>query len=70
MPFSRCGPGGAAPCGQPGGNQHVQVSRDRGHAGGGKVLGATSPELVKYTDSGEVAGDTSAVVAYAGLIIR
>jgi hypothetical protein len=33
-------------------------------------LGATSAELVKYTDSGEVTGDTSEVVAYAGLIIR
>jgi MEMO1 family protein len=35
-----------------------------------KALGATSAELVKYTDSGEVTGDTSEVVAYAGLIIR
>jgi hypothetical protein len=35
-----------------------------------KVLGARSAELVKYTDSGEATGDTSEVVAYAGLIIR
>ena len=35
-----------------------------------QVLGATSAELVKYTDSGEVTGDTAEVVAYAGLIIR
>jgi hypothetical protein len=35
-----------------------------------KALGATSAELVKYTDSGEVTGDTAEVVAYAGLIIR
>jgi MEMO1 family protein len=35
-----------------------------------KALGATSAELVKYTDSGEETGDTAQVVAYAGLIIR
>jgi hypothetical protein len=32
-------------------------------------LGATSAELVRYTDSGEASGDTSQVVGYAGLII-
>jgi AmmeMemoRadiSam system protein B len=35
-----------------------------------KALGATSAELVQYTDSGEVTQDTRQVVAYAGLIIR
>jgi AmmeMemoRadiSam system protein B len=35
-----------------------------------KALGATSAELVQYTDSGEVTRDTRQVVAYAGLIIR
>lgn len=35
-----------------------------------KELGATSAELVAYTDSGEVTGDSSEVVAYAGMIIR
>jgi len=32
-------------------------------------LGATRAELVRYTDSGEVSGDTGQVVGYAGLII-
>lgn len=32
-------------------------------------LGATSASLVEYTDSGATSGDTSRVVAYAGLII-
>jgi hypothetical protein len=35
-----------------------------------KTLGATTAELVTYTDSGEVTGETGEVVAYAGLIIR
>ncbi len=34
----------------------------------GKILGATSSQLVGYTDSGYVAGDTSQVVGYAGVI--
>ena len=33
-------------------------------------LGAREVELVRYTDSGEVSGDTNQVVGYAGLIIR
>lgn len=36
----------------------------------GKALGATSAELVAYTDSGAVTGDTTEVVAYAGMVIR
>jgi len=32
-------------------------------------LGATRVELVRYTDSGEVSGDTDQVVGYAGLVI-
>ncbi len=32
-------------------------------------LGATRAELVRYTDSGEVSGDTNQVVGYAGLVI-
>ncbi len=32
-------------------------------------LGAAKVQLVRYTDSGEVSGDTSQVVGYAGLII-
>jgi len=35
-----------------------------------KALGATSAELVAYTDSGEVTGDMTEVVAYAGMVIR
>ena len=35
-----------------------------------KALGATSAELVAYTDSGEVTGDMTEVVAYAGLVVR
>ena len=35
-----------------------------------KALGATAGELVQYTDSGEVTGETTQVVAYAGLMIR
>ena len=34
-----------------------------------KQLGATTVELVGYTDSGEASGDTDQVVGYAGLII-
>ncbi len=33
-------------------------------------LGASQAELVRYTDSGEVSGDTAQVVGYAGLVIR
>ncbi|MGD9394755.1 MAG: MEMO1 family protein [Dehalococcoidia bacterium] len=35
-----------------------------------KELGATSAELVKYQTSGDVTGDYSAVVGYAGIIIK
>jgi AmmeMemoRadiSam system protein B len=35
-----------------------------------KTLGASSAELVAYTDSGAVTGDATEVVAYAGLVIR
>ena len=34
-----------------------------------KRLGATRVTLVRYTDSGEVSGDTDQVVGYAGLIV-
>jgi len=34
-----------------------------------KKLGATKAELVKYSDSGDVTGDTAQVVGYAGIII-
>jgi len=34
-----------------------------------RELGATSAELVRYTDSGEASGDTSQVVGYAGFVI-
>ena len=34
-----------------------------------KELGAENVELVRYTDSGEMSGDTNQVVGYAGLII-
>lgn len=33
-------------------------------------LGAEQAELVRYTDSGEVSGDTEQVVGYAGVVIR
>ncbi|CAK8711717.1 MEMO1 family protein H206_02796 [Candidatus Electrothrix aarhusensis] len=33
-------------------------------------LGAEQAELIRYTDSGEVSGDTDKVVGYAGVIIR
>ncbi len=32
-------------------------------------LGATKTELVRYTDSGEISGDTKQVVGYAGVLI-
>lgn len=32
-------------------------------------LGATQTELVRYTDSGEISGDTNQVVGYAGVLI-
>jgi AmmeMemoRadiSam system protein B len=35
-----------------------------------KELGATGTELVKYQTSGDVTGDYSAVVGYAGIIIK
>jgi hypothetical protein len=34
-----------------------------------RKMGAEKAELVKYTDSGEVTGDTSEVVGYAGVVI-
>lgn len=34
------------------------------------LLGADSGEIVRYTDSGEVSGDTNQVVGYAGALIR
>ncbi|XCN73288.1 MAG: AmmeMemoRadiSam system protein B [Candidatus Electrothrix aestuarii] len=34
------------------------------------ALGAEQAELVRYTDSGEVSGDTEQVVGYAGVVIR
>jgi AmmeMemoRadiSam system protein B len=34
-----------------------------------KSLGATTAEVIRYTDSGEVSGDTSQVVGYAGVVI-
>ena len=33
------------------------------------ALGASGAELVRYTDSGEVSGDTGSVVGYAGVVI-
>ncbi len=35
-----------------------------------RALGAARAEVVAYTDSGEVAGDPSQVVAYAGVVVR
>ncbi len=35
-----------------------------------KALGATTAELVKYANSGEVSGDYEQVVGYAGVVIR
>jgi hypothetical protein len=35
-----------------------------------KELGATGAELVRYQTSGDVTGDYSAVVGYAGIIIK
>jgi hypothetical protein len=35
-----------------------------------KELGATGAELVKYQTSGDVTGDYSSVVGYAGIIIK
>ena len=32
-------------------------------------LGATKTELIRYTDSGEISGDTDQVVGYAGVLI-
>ncbi len=32
-------------------------------------LGATQTELIRYTDSGEISGDTNQVVGYAGVLI-
>jgi hypothetical protein len=34
-----------------------------------KMLGATTAELVKYTNSGEVSGDYNQVVGYAGIVV-
>ena len=35
-----------------------------------KELGATGAELVRYQTSGDVTGDYSSVVGYAGIIIK
>ncbi len=34
-----------------------------------KLLGATRAEVTRYTDSGEVSGDTNQVVGYAGAVV-
>lgn len=34
-----------------------------------KILGASKAEVIRYTDSGEVSGDTDQVVGYAGVVI-
>ncbi|MDH4163522.1 MAG: AmmeMemoRadiSam system protein B [Nitrospirota bacterium] len=34
-----------------------------------KILGASKAELIKYTNSGEVSGDTDQVVGYAGIVV-
>lgn len=33
-------------------------------------LGASESQLIRYTDSGEVSGDTDQVVGYAGVVVR
>ncbi len=35
-----------------------------------RILGASSAELIKYTNSGEVSGDYERVVGYAGVVVR
>jgi len=35
-----------------------------------KLLGATSAELIKYSNSGDVSGDYGQVVGYAGIVVR
>jgi AmmeMemoRadiSam system protein B len=35
-----------------------------------RVLGAKRSELVRYATSGDVSGDTSSVVGYAGMVFR
>jgi len=35
-----------------------------------KALGARKVELIQYTDSGDVSGDISQVVGYAGLVVK
>ncbi len=35
-----------------------------------KLVGATSAEVIKYATSGDVSGDRSAVVGYAGVVIQ
>lgn len=35
----------------------------------GKMLGATSAELVKYATSGDISGDRNMVVGYAGVVV-
>jgi AmmeMemoRadiSam system protein B len=35
----------------------------------GKILGATSAELVKYATSGDISGDRNMVVGYAGVVV-
>lgn len=34
-----------------------------------KLLGGSTAEIIRYTDSGEVSGDTDQVVGYAGVVI-
>lgn len=34
-----------------------------------KILGATKADVIRYTDSGAVSGDTNQVVGYAGIVI-
>jgi len=35
-----------------------------------KILGAVSASLIKYATSGEVSGDYSSVVGYAGITVE
>jgi len=35
-----------------------------------RLLGATSAEVIKYATSGDISGDRSAVVGYAGVVVR
>ncbi len=50
-------------------HQHVRLRSCGRHADGGRKLGATQAELIRYATSGDVSGERDMVVGYAGIAV-